>query len=128
VHNHFTHRSSIIRFFEALTDPILRAELLRYLVLLAKGGVYSDIDTKALAPISSWIPTHLANTVNAVVGLDYDDKAGSWAIRPISFCQWTLMAEPGHPLFARLVDRVISNLEFAGKLDRVEFSKLELNF
>lgn len=128
VHNHFPQRPSLIRLWDGLADPILRADLLRYLVLLAKGGVYSDIDTTAIKPISSWIPPHLADQVNAVVGIEYDDKAGSWAIQPVSFCQWTLMAKPGHPLFARLVDRVISNLEFAARLERVELSRLDLDF
>jgi mannosyltransferase OCH1-like enzyme len=40
--------------------------MLRYLILYANGGVYSDIDTKALKPISTWIPEQLKNKVNAV--------------------------------------------------------------
>jgi alpha 1,6-mannosyltransferase len=128
VHKEFQDRASIVHFWDSLANPILRADLLRYLVLLAKGGVYSDIDTTALAPISEWIPGDLTDQVNAVVGIEYDDKPGSWAIKPIGFCQWTLMAKPGHPLFERVVQRVISNLEFAARLQRVELSLLELDF
>ena len=31
-----------------------KADFLRYLVLLAEGGVYSDADTRALMPLSHW--------------------------------------------------------------------------
>jgi hypothetical protein len=55
VHNHFTHRPSIIRFFDALTDPILRADLLRYLVLLPKA-----VCTVTLTP-RPWHPSLLGS-------------------------------------------------------------------
>lgn len=31
-----------------------KADMLRYLVLLAEGGVYSDADTRALKPLTRW--------------------------------------------------------------------------
>lgn len=44
VRDTFSHRQDIVETFTDLQDPILRADLIRYLVLLGDGGVYSDID------------------------------------------------------------------------------------
>lgn len=44
VRDTFSHRQDIVEMFTDLQDPILRADLIRYLVLLGDGGVYSDID------------------------------------------------------------------------------------
>lgn len=44
VRDTFAHRPDIVEMFTELQDPILRADLIRYLVLLGDGGVYSDID------------------------------------------------------------------------------------
>ena len=56
----------VVNTFFAVRDSIIRADFLRYLVLWREGGVYSDIDTKALKPIVTWIPEPYKNRVNAV--------------------------------------------------------------
>ena len=44
VRDKFSHRPDVIEVFTDLQDPILRADFIRYLVLLGDGGVYSDLD------------------------------------------------------------------------------------
>jgi len=39
--------------YHALNDPVLKADLLRYLVVFAKGGVYTDIDTTVVVVVCS---------------------------------------------------------------------------
>nr|KAK5432364.1 hypothetical protein LTR18_011121 [Exophiala xenobiotica] len=127
VHEHFTHRPAIIYFWESLKSIILRADLLRYLVMLAEGGVYSDMDTGNLAPISQVIPSDIDEaTVNVVVGIEYDDNVHPLFVRPLSFTQWTLIAKPGHPIFQRAVDRLMSNVEFLARRQRVELPGVHL--
>jgi alpha 1,6-mannosyltransferase len=126
VHNHFKHRPSITQFWDTLETPVLRADLLRYLLMLSRGGVYSDIDTSCLEPIDSWIPPEYRLRTNAVVAIEYDDNTYSMFVRPISFNQWTLMAKPDHPIFARAVDRVISNLEFLARQKKTTLGQLKL--
>ena len=46
VRDKFPHRPDIAETFVDLQDPILRADLIRYLVLLGDGGVYSDLDVR----------------------------------------------------------------------------------
>ena len=126
VQQHFPHRPSLLRFWNELRVPVLRADLLRYLVILSRGGVYSDIDTSCLTPITQWIPAQYRLSANAVVSIEYDDSSMKMFVRPISFNQWTLMAKPGHPIFERAAARVISNLEFLARQKRQTLSNLKL--
>lgn len=100
---------------------VLRADLLRYMLMFAHGGVYADIDTSVLVHIDQWIPANLgSHIINAIIGIEYDDHTYPMFVRPISFCQWTLMSKPAHPIFLRAIDRVMSNLEFVARRQRVD--------
>jgi alpha 1,6-mannosyltransferase len=127
VFENFRHRPSIVQFWSDLQQVVLKADMIRYLAMLARGGVYSDIDTSCLVPIDDWIPADLRNeTINAVVGIEYDDTTYRMFVRPISFNQWTLMAKPGHALFETAVRRVMSNLEYVARRKRVQLRELKL--
>jgi alpha 1,6-mannosyltransferase len=128
VYEHFRHRPSIVQFWSELQQVVLKADFIRYLAMLARGGVYSDMDTSCLVPIDDWIPADMRNeTINAVVGIEYDDTTYHMFVRPISFNQWTLMAKPGHALFEAAVRRVMSNLEYIARRKRVQIRELKLD-
>jgi len=128
VYEHFRHRPSIVQFWSELQQVVLKADFIRYLAMLARGGVYSDMDTSCLVPIDDWIPADMRNqTINAVVGIEYDDTSYRMFVRPISFNQWTLMAKPGHALFETAVRRVMSNLEYIARRKRVQLRELKLD-
>ncbi|KEF51114.1 uncharacterized protein A1O9_12837 [Exophiala aquamarina CBS 119918] len=128
VHSNFSSQRSIIKFWDELSLPVIKADFLRYLTMLAVGGVYSDIDTSCLLHPDRWIPVDLgAKTVNAIIGIEYDDTTYKMFVRPVSFCQWTLMAKPGHPIYETAVQRVMSNLEFLARRKRVALSALTLD-
>lgn len=121
VNSHFSESHSILHVYHALKDPGMKTDLLRYLVMLAEGGVYSDLDTQALKPVDDWIPQHLKGSVKAVVGVEFDQLDGDPWVWPgpgpggepsstrhvVQFCQWTLAATPGHPLFSSMVDETV---------------------
>ena len=113
VRERFGHRRDIEETFTDLQDPILRADLIRYLVLLGDGGVYSDIDTKALKPIEEWVPSAFKKHANVVVGVEYDKLEGGrwvdWTL-DLQFCTWAMMAQPGHPIMQTTVERVIGRI------------------
>ncbi|MCJ1338470.1 hypothetical protein MMC09_003758 [Bachmanniomyces sp. S44760] len=118
----FRHRPDIIEAFTDLQDPILRADLVRYLVLLSDGGIYSDIDTKALKPIEDWIPFEYKSETNIVVGIEYDSLGGmrwvDWTL-DLQFTTWSILAKPGHPLLELTIEKVINKLRrLATKQDR----------
>lgn len=113
VRDRFPDRPEFLETFLDLQDPILRADMIRYLVLLGDGGVYSDLDTNNLKPIRDWIPAQFKGSVSVVVGIEYDKLDGNrWAdwTLDLQFCTWAIMARPGHSLFERTVTRIIKGL------------------
>ncbi|KAF2114197.1 nucleotide-diphospho-sugar transferase [Lophiotrema nucula] len=100
----------VLEAYNALPLPVLKADFFRYLILLARGGIYSDIDTAALKSAADWIPQDVPpNTYGMVVGIEADPDRPDWAewySRRIQFCQWTIQAKAGHPV---LVD-VVANI------------------
>ncbi|KAI0202653.1 alpha-1,6-mannosyltransferase Och1 [Astrocystis sublimbata] len=114
IHTHFSGDERITKAWRNLKNPGVKSDLLRYLVLFIKGGVYTDIDTEALRPIDSWIPEPYRDRANVVVGIEWDQlDGGPWADIPhrLQFCQWTIAAAPGHPLFMKMAYHTITRLE-----------------
>lgn len=104
----------IVDTFSNLTDHIMRADMLRYLVMLADGGVWADIDVLPHQPISEWIPPEFGNAVNLVIGIENDhNKRPIWPGLPYSvqLAQYSLLAKPNHPAIVTLVDQVCENLQ-----------------
>ncbi|PVH15207.1 uncharacterized protein CXQ87_003044 [Candidozyma duobushaemuli] len=97
--------------WNSMPKSILKADFFRYLILYARGGVYSDIDTTALKPIDSWLSANETvfgqpNTAGLVVGIEADPDRPDWAewyARRIQFCQWTIQAKAGHPQLRELI-------------------------
>ncbi|KAF7196258.1 Initiation-specific alpha-1,6-mannosyltransferase [Pseudocercospora fuligena] len=128
VEEHFSEHTTIHNFWRELNVTILRADLIRYLAMLADGGVYSDMDTSCLKPIGDWIPPEFSESeIGIVAGIEYDDNTYPMFARPISICQWTLMARPGHAVFEKVVARVIYHLEYLARIKHVQLSELKLN-
>jgi alpha 1,6-mannosyltransferase len=115
----------IIEAYNALPVPVLKADFFRYLILLARGGIYSDIDTTALKPASDWIPSDVpASSYGMVIGIEADPDRPDWAkwySRRIQFCQWTIQSKPGHPVLVEVVANITQetlNRKNAGKLNK----------
>ena len=110
----FADRPEIEEVFRDLQDPILRADLIRYLVLLGDGGVYSDMDTISRRPIEDWIPWAYRDAANVVVGVEYDRRDGlrwtDWTL-DLQFCTWAILAKPRHALLELTVQRVLASLK-----------------
>ncbi|CEP64142.1 initiation-specific alpha-1,6-mannosyltransferase LALA0_S10e03400g [Lachancea lanzarotensis] len=118
----------VIQAFESLPLPILKADFFRYLILYARGGIYSDMDTFPLKPLDTWPSIALNNKPHARLPIQYrglkPERIGSapepgfvagieadpdrldwndWYARRIQFCQWTIQSKPGHPLLRELI-------------------------
>ena len=93
--------------YEALPEPVLKADFFRYLILLARGGIYSDIDTTALKSAVEWVPTEIPrSSYGLVIGIEADPDRPDWKewySRRIQFCQWTIQSKPGHPVLVDIV-------------------------
>jgi alpha 1,6-mannosyltransferase len=124
VNGQFSENTSITDAYHSLQDAGMKTDLLQYLVMLAEGGVYSDIDTQALKPVDDWIPHHLKGAVRVVVGVEFDQLDGDPWLWPgpgpadgpsstrhvVQICQWTLVATPRHPIFSNMVDETVDGI------------------
>ncbi|SCV04136.1 LAMI_0H13696g1_1 [Lachancea mirantina] len=118
----------VIQAFEALPLPILKADFFRYLILYARGGIYSDLDTVPLKTLTDWpsvngaswlvaetpikyknfkaTDSQVAQEPGFVIGIEADPDRPDWNehyARRIQFCQWTIQSKPGHPLLRELI-------------------------
>ncbi|RDW62118.1 hypothetical protein BP6252_11551 [Coleophoma cylindrospora] len=127
------NRPDVVDVYRALQLKIIKADLLRYLVMYVEGGVYADIDVSALRPVNMWIPYNMdERDVDLIVGVEIDEPtfASHKILGPKSqsFCQWTFACRPRAPVMMRLVDNVISWLNDMAKAQNVSISEIQLNF
>ncbi|POR33679.1 Initiation-specific alpha-1,6-mannosyltransferase [Tolypocladium paradoxum] len=113
----------ITEAYHALPLPVLKADFFRYLILYARGGIYSDIDTFAIKSALEWVPPQIPReTVGLVVGIEADADRPDWAdwySRRIQFCQWTIQSKPGHPALRDIITRITNatlTMKRAGRL------------
>lgn len=111
--------------YNSLPEPVLKADFFRYLILLARGGIYSDIDTTALKSAVEWVPAEVPrSTYGLVVGIEADPDRPDWHdwySRRIQFCQWTIQSKPGHPVLRDVVASITEETlrrKKAGKLTK----------
>lgn len=100
----------VLEAYDALPLPVLKADFFRYLILLARGGIYSDIDTYAIRSALEWIPESVPReAIGLVVGIEADPDRPDWKdwySRRIQFCQWTIQSKPGHPILRQIVTHI----------------------
>lgn len=113
----------VLEAYSSLPLPVLKADFFRYLILFARGGIYSDIDTFALKSADNWIaPSIPHESIGLVIGIEADPDRPDWAdwySRRIQFCQWTIQSKPGHPVLRDIISRITNStltLKRAGKL------------
>jgi mannosyltransferase OCH1-like enzyme len=78
--------------FIGLPVGVMRGDLWRYMVIYKYGGVYADLDTECLKPISSWM---------------IEDK--QFIVCPETshhFCQWTFASTAGNPILKSVLDLI----------------------
>lgn len=115
----------VVEAYNALPEPVLKADFFRYLILLARGGIYSDIDTTALKSAVEWVPSEVPrSSYGLVVGIEADPDRPDWHdwySRRIQFCQWTIQSKPGHPVLVDIVASIVEETlrrKSAGELDQ----------
>ncbi|KAF2637926.1 hypothetical protein P280DRAFT_471593 [Massarina eburnea CBS 473.64] len=130
---HGFNRPDIIDLYKELNITIIKADLLRYLVMYAEGGVYADIDVECLRPVARFIPErYTEEEVDMIVGVEIDEP--DFAKHPIlgskckSFCQWTFAAKPRLPVMMRLIENIQEWLHELSHEKEVPISSLQLDF
>ena len=126
-------RVDIVHMYRSISAKIVRADILRYLVMYAEGGVYTDIDVESIRPISRFIPEQYdGRDIDMVIGIEVDQP--EFVNHPIlggkckSFCQWTFMCKPGLPVMLKLVERITTWLADVARRQNVPISEVQLDF
>lgn len=128
------NRPDIVEMYRSITATIIKADLLRYMVMYAEGGVYADIDVEALKPVSRFIPDHRYDErdIDIVIGVEIDQP--DFKDHPVlgkksqSFCQWTFMARPRLPVMLQLIENIMSWLDTLAKEQKVPVAEVALDF
>ena len=126
---HFYNRvPEIMEAYAALPTRILKVDFFKYLILLARGGVYADMDTIPLQPVPNWIPEALEpHEIGLIVGIEHDAAPNSnWRknfVRRLQFGTWVIQTKPGHPALREIVAQITEIT-----LQRKEDNTLSLNF
>jgi len=127
------NRPDIVNFYRDVKAAIVKADLLRYMIMYAEGGLYADIDVEALKPLSKFVPERYdEKDIDMVIGVEIDEP--DWADHPIlgpksrSFCQWTFMCKPQLPVMMRLIEKIMSWLNGVAKEQGVSLSEVDLDF
>lgn len=117
VKEHFqTSNPEFERVFFEVKDYILRSDLIRYLVLLAHGGVYNDLDVGCEKPIETWVPPQFQHSAGILLGVEIDNNFGpdgrtfTNGEDLFELVNWTIMAKPNQPFMRFLVERVVDNI------------------
>lgn len=92
VKTHFANEPRVLNSHFGLRNHGPRSDLMRYVLMLAEGGVYSDTDVTCLRPVDTWIPEEWRDQVKAIVGIEGDSLGGDVVggmIWDVQFGQWT---------------------------------------
>ncbi|RDW91595.1 hypothetical protein BP5796_02760 [Coleophoma crateriformis] len=129
---YYAHRSDILEIYHGLRQRILAADMLRYLIIYALGGVYTDIDTSCSRPINEWLLNERAQKdFNLVVGVEADvdwdpatlELAGF--VDNIQFIQWTVMGKAGHDALNRTIEGIVTKVHNDAWARNSSISQLE---
>ena len=127
------NRPDIVHLYKSISAKIIKADLLRYMVMYVEGGVYTDIDVEALRPIDRFIPDryHPAD-IDMVIGVEIDQpffhNHHILGKKSQSFCQWTFMCKPRLPVMLQLIENIMRWLNDVAARQRVPISDVVLDF
>ena len=127
------NRIDIVHMYRSLTAKMIKADLLRYLVMYVEGGTYTDIDVEALKSIDRFIPARYDEKhIDMVIGVEVDQpEFNNHTIlgrKCQSFCQWTFMCKPRLPVMMKLIDNILKWLNDVARKQNVPVADIDLDF
>ena len=95
-------------------QPVQRSDLFRYMILYDEGGVYADLDVSCLIPCDAWARAYgrfgdaaKYGDPGLIVGFEQISSErtdwADWYAREFQFAQWTMAAQPGHPVLKEVL-------------------------
>ncbi|KAK6218827.1 U4/U6 x U5 tri-snRNP complex subunit Prp1 [Pestalotiopsis sp. IQ-011] len=125
VNANFASHPDILEVYNALTVPILKADMLRYMLLYVEGGVWFDLDASCEGtPISDWVPAAHADEAQLVVGWEFD--GGYHFEFERQFVTWTVMAKPKVPHMLVVIREIAESLRRMAEANHVGVDDLTI--
>lgn len=81
-----------LNIFNSVPLGVMRGDILRYLLIYEFGGVYADLDTQCIKPISSW----MIEDADIILAPESN----------LEFCVWTFAATAKNPIIKNVIDRM----------------------
>lgn len=109
----------VLKLFEKISPAYgaARADLFRYLLIYDRGGIYLDVKSRFVVPISSVVSGHENYVLSRWRNAAADTHAG-WGLHAElsdvpggEFQQWHVIAAPGHPFLRAVIERVLHGIE-----------------
>ena len=101
------YHPQLVDIYQALPTGAERADLFRYVILHAQGGVWADLDTTCIETLDTW-PIDgcslLLGMHGTVTGPGHQKAVGF--MRPAQVSQWIMAAVPKHPVLAAVIREV----------------------
>lgn len=95
----------LLDLYDAFPLAIQRADMFRYVLLAARGGVYADLDFESRRPL-----TELLQGAEVVLGTEPPSHADDPAVRSRGLsrivCNALMASAPGHPFWDHVLDLV----------------------
>lgn len=129
------NRPDIIHTYKSLNARIIQADLLRYIIMYAEGGIWSDIDVEAIRSFEHFIPKRYQDReaeLDMIIGIETDEP--DFTDHPVlgskaqSFCQWTFVCKPQLPVMLQLIDNILIWLDGIAQREGKSISDIELDF
>ena len=89
--------ADVFEQYSKITIGAAKADFFRYAILLKKGGIYLDIDSRITGRLDDWL---LPND-NAIITQESN---------PGYYVQWALIYEKGHPFLKKILEKVLDNI------------------
>ncbi|KAG5519111.1 hypothetical protein PMAC_002199 [Pneumocystis sp. 'macacae'] len=120
----------IIKAYDTLSTSSLKTKFFSYLILFARGGIYSDINTEMLLPASKWISKSIQlSSIGLIIGIEINTiNHPNSAQNHSNFLQFgtgTIMAKPGHPVLREIIVNITQEVL---KKKQKNLSKNDLRF
>ncbi|KAF8464433.1 nucleotide-diphospho-sugar transferase [Kalaharituber pfeilii] len=123
VSTYFASIPTLVNVYRTLPVPVMKADLLRYLLLFVHGGVWVDHDIRPVHPLGRCPRPYPASpSTSLIVGIEIDEPYVTLATRNhwhwsriYGFIQYHIVAKPFSPFLRTAVVRVVAHAYAHGK-------------
>ena len=107
------HYPQILPYYREM-KPIQKADVFRYVIIFAKGGVYADLDVSCLVSIDDWsrsVGVYDKRAVDLIIGFESVQTKKGWEkyfAAEFQLCQWVFAGAKHHWAFDAVLREIIT--------------------